>query len=147
MCIKIFISKTRPIRLWAELGECGNSKASLRNGTLGRSWPCCLEVEFLLPPGNLRFCSSGLWLTGLGHHSVEGDLLYFSSDVGCEPHPQNTFMATSRWVFGWITGDWPAQPDTDSWPSQYLSSFFSWKNPNICPMIGAFCNSLGFALK
>ena len=27
-------------------------------------------------------------------------------------HPQNTFMATSGWVFGWITGDWPSQADT-----------------------------------
>ena len=55
------------------------------------------------------------------------------------------FTTTSRWVFGWITGDWPHQADTENWSLLYLSSFFPWKNPNICTV--AFCSPLGFALK
>ena len=58
----------------------------------------------------------------------------------------NYLKATSRWVFGWITGDWPSQADTQNWPSLYLSSFFFEKNPNICTVITAFCSPLGFAL-
>ena len=88
-----------------------------------------LEAEFLPPPGSLRFCSKGLWLTGWGNHSVESDLLYLGSDDGCEPHSQNTFTATSRWVFSWITWDWPSQADTQNWPSLYLTSFLLSKIP------------------
>ena len=40
-------------------------------------------------------------MTGWGYHSVEGDL-YLSSVSRCEPHLQNTFTETFRWVFGWI---------------------------------------------
>ena len=94
------------------LGKCEIRKAGVQAGTSGRSWPCCLEAEFLPPPGSLRFCSWGLCLSGWGRHSVEDDLLYLTSDDGCEPHPQTTFTATSRRVFGWITGDWPSQADT-----------------------------------
>ena len=54
------------------------------------------------------------------------------------------FTTTSRWVFGWITGDWPHQADTENWSLLYLLSFFPWKNPNICTV--AFCSPLGFAL-
>ena len=59
--------------------------------------------------------------------SVEGDLLYFSSDDGHEYRLQHTFTAISGWVFGWITGDWPSQGDTENWPSQYMLSFLLWK--------------------
>ena len=132
------------MQLWAYLGECEIWKAGLQTETLDRSWPWCLETEFLPPLG--RFCSSNLHLTGRGQHGVEGGLLSWSSDDGCEPHSQNTFTATSRWVFGWITEDWPSQAVTQNWPSLYLSSFCFEKNLNICTVITAFCSPLGFAL-
>ena len=68
MCIKRFVSKNWPLKLWDLAG-----------------W--------------MWHCSKGLWLTGQGHNSVEGDLLYWSCHDGYEPHPQNSFMATSRRVF------------------------------------------------
>ena len=46
----------------------------------------------------------------------------------CESYPLNTFIATSRWGFGWTTRDWPGQADTETWSSQFLSKFFFlWK--------------------
>ena len=80
----------------------GSSLVSVKSGRQA----CRLEPQAGADPAVLRQnCfllqeASGfslqVWLTGWGHHSVEGDPLYFHSHDECEPHSQNTFMAMSR---------------------------------------------------
>ena len=105
-----------------------------------------LEAEFLPPPGSLRFCSKGLWLTGWGNHSVEGDLLCLTSDDRCELHPQTTLRQhlDKCLVESLETGSAKLTPElTISVPVK----LFALKNPNICTVITAFHSLLGFALK
>ena len=64
----------------------------------------------------------------------------------CEPHPQNTFTATSRPVFGWTTRDWPGQADTETWLSEFLSNFFSLKSSDFYAVVIMLCSPFWFAL-
>ena len=62
-------------------------------------------------------------------------VIYWSSDDGCEPHPQNTFMATSRWVFGWIIGQWLAQADRQLTITVPVKCFFLGKIPTFALLL------------
>ena len=104
-----------------------------------------LEAEFLPPPGSLRFCSKGLWLTGWGNHSVEGDLLCLTSDDRCELHPQTTLRQhldkclVNHWRLAWPC--WHRRL-TITVPVK----LFPLKNLSIYIVIIAFCSPLGFAV-
>ena len=98
MCVKRFISKNWLMMFWDLAGWMWNQKGrpagwNLRQELTLISWGR-ISSSFRKP----QVLFSGLCLTWWGHHSVKGDLLYLSSDDRYEPHPQNTFTATSRWV-------------------------------------------------
>ena len=148
MCIKGFMSEnwlheivgSSWVSVKSERQACGlEPQAGADPAVLRQSF-------FLLQEASGFALKTFIWLEK-GHHTVQGNVLYLCSDDRCEPHLQNTLTAISSWEFRWITGDWPSQADTENWPSQYLSSFFPLKNPDIYTIITVFCSPLGFALK
>lgn len=137
MYMKIFISKNWFMQLWDLAGWMEWERQARRLEPQAEAYPAILRQNLFFLQEASSFAQAFGWLDEAT--TVLSGSLYWSSDDGCEPHPQNTFTATSRQVFGWIIGHWPAQPDTDSWPSQYLSNvFFLEKIPYICTMITAF---------
>ena len=134
------------MRLCSLAGQCEIRKAGLQAGTSGRSWPCSLEAKFLPPPGSLRFCSSGLWLTGQGHHSVEGDLLYFNS----EDDVNHIHWIPSQWhldeglVEPLETGLAKLTKKLDH--HSFYQIFFSLKSPDFYTVFIMLCSPFWFAL-
>ena len=146
MCVKRFISKNWLMMFWDLAGWMWNQKGrpagwNLRQELTLISWGR-ISSSFRKP----QVLFSGLCLTWWGHHSVKGDLLYLSSDDGYEPHPQNTFTATSRWVLVESLETVLAKL-TQKTDHHSTCQDFPLKNPNICTAIIAFWGSLGFALK
>ena len=145
MYIRRFISKTWLMQLWDLAWWMWNQQGrpvgwNLRQELTLLSWGRISSSS--RKPQVLLFRP----LTGRGHCSVEGDLLYWSSDDGW-----NIIHKIPSWqhldgclVESLETGPAKLTPElTITVPVK----LFALQNPNICTVITAFCSPLGYTLK